>query len=75
MEQHVKQLQIIEMNNVLNEPATEKLNKITKENHVQSEKVDMEILYREQLNHMIERDKLQLRCMKQPIADKKDDIQ
>ena len=34
MEQHVKQLQIIEMNNVLNEPATEKLNKITKENHV-----------------------------------------
>ena len=35
----------------------------------------MEILYREQLNHMIERDKLQLRCMKQPIADKKDDIQ
>lgn len=44
------------------------------ENQQCSENVDMEILYTEQLNHMIERDKLQLRCMIQPIAEKKDDI-
>ena len=35
----------------------------------------MEGLYTEQMNHMIERDKLEIRCSKMPIQQKKQDIE
>lgn len=35
----------------------------------------MEVLHTEQLNHMIERDKHMILFMKQPIQEKKEDIE
>jgi septal ring factor EnvC (AmiA/AmiB activator) len=59
----------------VSEPAAEKLARVIKESERVQQGVDMELLHHEQLNHMIQRNKLQIRFMKQPIASKKEDIQ
>lgn len=60
---------------MMDEDDGDKLAKLIKENKDCRKQVDMEGLYTEQMNHMIERDKLEIRCSKMPIQQKKQDIE
>jgi len=60
-------VEIIKKNMQLDEADTDRLARLMRENKDVRLRVDMEILYREQMNHMIERDKLEIRCCRMPI--------
>lgn len=67
MEEQNRVLEDLKRKCILDEDDSERLVKLVKENKDVRKQVDMEMLYTEQMNHMIERDKLEIRCSKMPI--------
>eukprot|EP00347_Sterkiella_histriomuscorum_P024380 403331322 len=70
-----KQLSMIELQNSNNVDTIDKIQQLIQDSLDCQQKLDMELLHTEQLNHIISRDKLLILDMKQPIDTKKQDMQ